>query len=77
MRQQKVCNAAEINKVAWECAVEKDSRTEKPQIADAARTHKDAKLQESSLHNQEIMMIDANAAVTFLYDEYNYRAVIG
>jgi len=36
------------NKVAVECAVEKDSRTEKPQIADAARTHKDAKLQESS-----------------------------
>ena len=48
MRQQKVCNAAEINKVAGECAVEKDSRTEKSQIADAARTHKDAKLQESS-----------------------------
>ena len=65
------------NKVAVECAVEKDSRTEKPQIADATRTHKDAKLQESSLHNQEIMMIYANAAVTFLYDEYNYRAVIG
>ena len=48
MRQQKFCNVAEKNKVTVESAVEKDSRTEKPQIADAARTHKDAKLQESS-----------------------------
>jgi len=36
------------NKVAVECAVEKDSRTEKPQTADAARMHKDAKLHENN-----------------------------
>jgi len=29
MRQQKGCNVAEKNKVAVECAIEKDSRTEK------------------------------------------------
>ena len=43
----KILQRGRKNKVAIECAVEKDSRTEKPQIADAARTHKDAKLQES------------------------------
>ena len=48
VRQEKFCNMAEKNKDAVECAVEKDSRTEKPQINDAARTHKDAKLHESS-----------------------------
>jgi len=44
----KILQRSRKNKVAVECAIEKDSRTEKPQIADAARTHKDAKLQESS-----------------------------
>ena len=44
----KILQRGRKNKVAVERAVEKDSRTEKPQIADATRTHKDAKLQESS-----------------------------
>jgi len=30
MRQEKFCNVAEKNKNAVECAIEKDSRTEKP-----------------------------------------------
>jgi len=48
MRQQKILQRGRKNKVAVECAVEKDSRTEKPQTADAARMHKDAKLHENN-----------------------------
>ena len=62
----KILQRGRKNKDAVECAVEKDSRTEKPQIADAARMHKDAKLHESSWHNQEMVMIYANTVVTFI-----------
>ena len=44
----KILQRGRKNKVAVECAAEKDSRTEKPQTADAARTHKDAKLHENN-----------------------------
>jgi len=44
MRQQKFCNVAEKNKVAEECAVEKDSSKKKRDVAGTSRTHKDAKL---------------------------------
>ena len=68
MRQQKVCNAAERNKVAWECAVEKKL----PYTANGSRTHKDAKLHEKNQHyNGRYMRI----RWVRLYDEY--KNVIG
>jgi len=48
MRQQKSCNVAEKNKVTVEGAVGKIAARKNRDTADISRTHKDAKLHESS-----------------------------
>ena len=63
----KILQRGRKNKVTVELAVGKIAARKNRDTADTPRTHKDAKLHESSWHNQELMIIYANTSVTFIW----------
>ena len=50
MRQQKVCNAAEINKVAWECEAEEKFRT-RPMDQERTKTQNFTKITNTTIED--------------------------